>query len=118
MPKRLPVGAPPKLTEARFQKQVVDLARLLHWRVWHDNATNTPRRCSNCGQVRHGPRNAAGLPDLILVRQPRLIWAELKTDSGDVSPEQWSWLEDLAASGQECYIWRPSQFEQIQRILT
>lgn len=116
--RRLPLSASPRLDERRFQKQVTDLATLLGWRHWHDAATNAPRRCSSCGAVRRGPRNASGLPDLILIRRPRLIWAELKTDDGDVTPDQWSWLQDLAAAGQEVYLWRPSHWSQIERILS
>jgi hypothetical protein len=107
----------PKLTEVRFQSQVVKLAGLLGWRVWHDNATNAPRACKACGAPLPVVRNAAGLPDLILVRRPRVVWAELKAQRGKLSDDQWAYIEELKASRQEAYVWRPSDFKTIERIL-
>lgn len=107
----------PKLTEARWQRQVVEYAALMGWRVWHDNATNAPRLCSSCGEVTRLPRNARGLPDLILVRRPRVVWAELKADRGRLTDEQAAWLSDLRASGQEVHLWRPSDWPTVERVL-
>ena len=36
-----------------------------------------------------------GLPDIIAVRPPRLLFIELKDDYSKTSPEQEAWLEDL-----------------------
>ncbi|MEW6583441.1 MAG: VRR-NUC domain-containing protein, partial [Actinomycetota bacterium] len=55
------------LSEAAFQDQVVDLARLRGWLVYHTFDS------------RH---SAAGFPDLILARGDRLVAAELKTQRG------------------------------------
>ncbi len=107
----------PPQTERSFMGQVLAYARLMGWRVWHDQATNTARRCSGCGTVRRTPRNAAGLPDLILVRRPRVVWAELKAERGKTSDDQHAWLDDLRASGQRVYLWRPSDWEEIERVL-
>jgi hypothetical protein len=117
MPRRLPAAELPKLTEKRFQAQVLELATLCGWEHWHDNATNAPRRCTACGAVRRGPRNTAGLPDLLLVRGDRLIWAELKAQDGATSPEQREWIARLRAAGQTCYIWRPSDWPTIEHVL-
>lgn len=97
--------------------QVVRYATLMGWVVWHDNATNAPRRCPDCGSVRKVPRNAPGLPDLILVRRPRLIWVELKAQRGKISPDQAAWIEALQACGQEVFVWRPSQWRIIEHVL-
>jgi hypothetical protein len=107
----------PAMTEAEWQRQVIQYATLMGWRVWHDNATNAPRRCGSCGEVRRLPRNASGLPDLILVRRPRLVWVELKADRGRLSDKQSAWIGDLRASGQEVYLWRPSMWEEVERVL-
>lgn len=104
-------------SEASWMKQVIALARLLGYRVWHDAATNAPRRCSGCGIVRRGPRNAPGLPDLILVRRPRVVWVELKAEDGKLSEDQEAWIEDLESCGQEVYVWRPSDIAEVQRVL-
>jgi hypothetical protein len=104
-------------TERAFQSQVLAYARLMGWQAFHDNATNAPRRCSGCGQTRSLPRNAAGLPDLILVRRPRVVWAELKAERGKISPPQAAWIAELRACNQEVYIWRPSSWQEIEECL-
>lgn len=113
-------ATPPRLTEKQFSQQVVDLARLLGW------------RCYFSWTSLHSP---AGFPDLVLVRRrpaPRLILAELKTDTGKTTPEQDAWLEDLEAVAAatevpldmggrrvalETHVWRPRDFDAIARIL-
>jgi hypothetical protein len=110
------LGAP-KQSERAFMAQVGRYATLMKWRVWHDNATNAPRRCRSCGEVQHLPRNRSGLPDLILVRRPRVVWVELKADRGKLSDEQRAWLDDLRASGQEVYLWRPNDWSEAERVL-
>ena len=107
----------PRQTEKEFQAAVLEYAHLRGWRHWHDAATNTPRRCSDCGAIRQTPRNAAGFLDLILIRRPRLVWAELKTETGVVSSDQQSWIDELQACGQAMYIWRPSLWPEIEQVL-
>jgi hypothetical protein len=91
------------LSEAQFQRQVIQLAALLGYRVYHTHDSR---------------RSAAGFPDLVLVHPKRgTVFAELKTDTGKVKPEQAEWLADLQAAGQRAYLWRPADFDQITTIL-
>jgi hypothetical protein len=63
----------------------------------------------------------AGFPDRVLVHGGRLIFAELKREKGVATPltdEQRRWLDALAGAGCECYLWRPSDFEEIARVLS
>jgi hypothetical protein len=94
--------APFSLTERAFQSQVVRLARLFGWACYH---------------TRDSRRSEAGFPDLVMVRRPRVVWAELKSERGRLSPEQKAWIEELRASGQAVYIWRPSSWQEIERVL-
>ena len=50
-----------------------------------------------------------GFPDLVLAseRQSRLIFAELKRESGRQSPDQAVWERVLRSIGIEFYLWRP-----------
>lgn len=105
------------ISERAFQSQVVRYARLMGWRVWHDNATNAPKLCRSCKQPLKLPRNEAGLVDLILLRRPRVVWAELKSERGKVSPEQASFIAELRAAHQEVYLWRPSDWQEVERVL-
>lgn len=91
-------------TEREFQAQIVELAEL-HGFAWYH--THDSRR------------SPAGFPDLILVKPPRFIAAELKTSSGRTRPEQKAWLELLArCPGIEVYLWRPDDFDGIARLLS
>lgn len=103
--------------EKDFQATVLQLAALMGWRHWHDAATNAPRRCWSCGRGTQMPRNPSGLPDLILIRADRLIWAELKAQDGVTSPEQRDWIAALRAAGQQVYVWRPADWPEIEKVL-
>lgn len=91
------------VTEKQFQAQVIQLAKVLRWKVqFHWRSFHSP----------------AGWPDLTLVRADRIIHAELKTVKGKVSEAQQEWLDVLAATGKcEVYVWRPADFDVITDIL-
>lgn len=91
-----------RLTEKQWLNQVVELARLLGWSTYHPWLSI---------------HSASGWPDLALVRE-RLILAELKAEKGKVSIDQRLWLDRLIVAGVECYVWRPSQFDEVVNILT
>lgn len=102
------------MTEADFQQQVLDLAAMYRWRAYHTHDSR---------------RSHAGFPDLVLVRAPRLIFAELKTAAGRLTAAQAGWLEelrDVADAGRfsradrgavEVYLWRPADLQAIAGIL-
>lgn len=98
------------ISEKELSQFVVDLARLLGWKVarwptWRATGTDP------------------GVPDLLLVRNGRLIFAELKTEKGKVSEAQEDWLNDLSVAAMgadvELYIWRPSSWlsGEIEKVL-
>lgn len=120
-------------TEAQFQRAVLDLARRLGWRCAHFNDS---RRQVRPG-VFVGDKDAAGFPDLVLVRRGRIVFAELKTEKGRVKPEQREWLDDLRGPRDlglsektllqaslrgklpdvlVC-LWRPSDWDEVQAVL-
>jgi hypothetical protein len=91
----------PPVSEAAFMAQVFQFAAFHHWMYFHTHDS------------RH---SASGFPDVVFVRE-RVIWAELKRESGRVSPEQKGWLDRLQAAGQEVYLWRPSMWGEIEAVL-
>ena len=97
------------ITEKQFESQVKDLAKLFGWKYYH-----TWRSI-------HSP---AGFPDCVMVRLSRIIFAELKSEKGKVSPAQQEWLDALGNVGDkdmQVYLWRPSDIEpnggEIARVL-
>ena len=87
--------------ERHFQQAVMDCARLLGWRVYHtfDSRRSNP-----------------GFPDLVLVRD-RVVFAELKTERGQLSRDQAEWLDALGAAGAEAHLWRPADWPTIDATL-
>ena len=93
----------PAITEKDFQRQVTDLAAMLGWTWYHPALSKWSER---------------GWPDLALVRPPRLLFAELKRETGKTTPHQDRWLALLGACpGVEVHTWRPSQLQQIAEVL-
>ena len=89
--------------EADFQADVLELAGLTGWLSYHAYDSR---------------RNAAGWPDLALVKPPRLLLVELKTTRGRLRPEQRVWLTALSACpGVEVAVWRPRDWPMIERAL-
>jgi hypothetical protein len=108
----------PKLTERRWQKQVLDLAALFGWGAWHDRATNFPRRCPSCKVDLRMIRNDPGWPDLFLVRDDTLIVAELKTDRNYPTPAQRAWLDALRRVRRiVVVVWKPRDVERVTEAL-
>ncbi len=98
--------------ETILQQNTIELFRRLGWLVYHT----------------HNSRNSEpGMLDLILVKAPRIIFAEIKSQKGKLTksklnkhgrlmPGQEDWFEQLQGCPVESYIWRPSDWENIVKI--
>jgi hypothetical protein len=100
------------ITEAEFQRQVLDIAKLFRWRVAHFRAAQTSRGWRTPVQA-----DGKGFPDLVLGRGDRLIFAELKRDKAKTSLDQDLWLDLLRGTRAEVYLWRPSDIDTIAEVL-
>jgi len=91
-------------TESQLREQIRDLCKTFGWKFYFTWSSI------------HSPR---GMPDLILCKPPRLVFAELKTEKGKVSPHQQEWIDLLNECGGnvECYVIRPSQIEWFAGVL-
>jgi hypothetical protein len=47
----------------------------------------------------------------------QLLVAELKVGKNKVTDEQQAWLDDFAEAGVPAYVWRPTDWKQIEEIL-
>ena len=94
------------ISEKAFESQVKGLAKLFGYLYYHT------------WRSFHSP---AGFPDCVFVRlepTPRLVFAELKSEKGKVSPAQQEWLDLLGeCPGVEIFLWRPSDFDEIVECL-
>jgi VRR-NUC domain len=98
-------------TESQFQQALIEAAHVLGWKVAHFRPARTA----------HGWRtpveaDGAGFPDVVLVRE-RVVFAELKAEKTRVTRDQGRWLDALADAGAEVFLWRPSDWEEIERVL-
>jgi hypothetical protein len=86
------------MSETELQSSIVELAGWCGYLVFHvhDSRKST------------GP----GFPDLVLVhkRTGRLLFVELKSEKGALSPRQVVWLDALRAGGHLAYEWRPADW--------
>lgn len=85
------------MTEKQFQTQIVMVAKANGWMVYHTYDSR---------------RSEPGFPDLVLVRD-RVLYREIKTDTGRVSKAQQEWGDVLTKAGADFAIWRPRDLKSI-----
>lgn len=79
-------------SEIDLQTHILLLARHLGFLAYHTHDSR---------------RSEKGFPDLVLVKEGRLIFAELKRQKGTYGPGQEDWLKALDSTCAEVYTWRP-----------
>ena len=96
-------------SEKMLMAQITRLAKSHGWLVYHTYDSR---------------KSEFGFPDLVLVSEARdhrkhgrVIFAELKTEMEITTDAQDRWLSRLARARAEVYIWRPSDWPDIARIL-
>ncbi len=100
-----------ELSERQWQAQIVKLAETVGWLCYHTHDSR---------------RSHKGFPDLVMVRAPEIIFAELKVKSaevkaGQLTAEQNIWIRALAECGDlnfKVYVWRPDDWPEVERVLT
>lgn len=107
------------LTERQFQARVIDLLHMFGYRVAHFMPAVNQR-----GQWRTPvAADGKGFPDLVAVRPERpgragrVLFVELKTDTGRLTKEQKDWGADLSDAGAETYVWRPRDWATLSEIV-
>ena len=99
------------VSEAAFQKSVIDLAHRLGWKVaaWPKAETKQGWRTPTAA-------DSKGFLDLFLVRE-RPLAMECKTDKGRLTPEQRDWIERLERAGIPTLVARPRDWDTIEATL-
>lgn len=95
---------PKTLSEAQFQRTVIDAAMVFGWQVHHSRPARTARGWAT--PITGHP----GLPDLVLARDGVVLLVELKAHRGQLTPGQKRWAQHLGSHGR---VWRPAQWPQI-----
>ena len=87
------------MTEKAWGGRVEQIARLNRWTYYHT------------WQSQH---STPGFPDYVFVRDGEIIYVELKTEVGKLSPHQIKWRDLLCAARQEWYCWRPNMIDFVE----
>lgn len=94
--------APAPISERALQEAILQAAELGGWLAYHTHDSR---------------RSAAGFPDLVLVREA-VVFLELKSEQGRLTPAQIEWIDRLHAAGEEAYVIRPADLDATIRMLT
>lgn len=94
-----------EMKEEAFRQQMLRIARMYGWTLTYHTHSS----------IRSDP----GWPDEVLYNpeRNRIIFVELKTETGRIRPAQQVWIDALLAAGLEAAIWRPRDMERIVRVL-
>ena len=88
--------------ETQFQNAIIELALLRGWLYYHPYDSR---------------RSVPGFPDLTLVRD-KVIFAELKKPKAKLTEAQQKWHDAINASDNGiAYVWRPEDWDEIERVL-
>ena len=91
------------MSENYWQGTVEEYAQTLGWVKYH---------------TRDSRGSDDGFPDLVLVRPPRVIFVELKKQTGKMELAQTAWATLLAdCPGVEHYVWRPGDWADVEELL-
>ena len=89
------------ISEAVLEKNVIELAERLGWMVYSVRRSVRAIVNSHTGK---------GFPDLVLVRWSLVLFRELKSSRGRLTPEQKMWQAHLVKAQQDVGIWRPADW--------
>jgi hypothetical protein len=90
------------VTEADFQKVVIDLAHIFGWKVAHFRPAKTSK-----GWRTPVAADGAGFPDLVMARGGDLIAVELKVGKNRTTRQQDDWLDRFPRA----FVWKPEDLE-------
>lgn len=81
------------MTEAQLLAAVRDLCQLRGCMTYHTHRSD---------------RSEPGFPDLVILTRTQVLYRELKTEKGRLTPTQAAWLDGLTSLGQDASVWRPA----------
>lgn len=92
------------MTEVDLLRTVVEMAKWNHWLVHHQRPARTEKGWRSAIQ------GDSGFPDLVLARDGRVLFVELKSERGRLSDGQLRWQGALTGRGR-WKLWRPRDLD-------
>lgn len=105
----IPSRIPLTVSEADFQRTVMDAAAWYGWKCTHFRPA-----MMQSGRWVTPMIGDVGVPDLLLARNGQVVLAELKKHGSKPTPGQRAWLAALGAHGR---LWTPEQWPDVVRTL-
>lgn len=103
------------LSEAKYQKQVEEAMRALGW--WFNHNPSNVIVCQYCHRKNYRGI-AKGIPDLWAIREPTMLFLELKDERNTLEPEQRTLLDRIKQCTRIISTWaRPRDRERVMEIL-
>lgn len=100
------------MTEADWQRRVLDLAKMCGWRFYHSRPA-----MNRAGKWATPLEGDPGFPDLLMTKGRRLLAVELKAETGRLRPDQIKWLDALKFAGASIYVWKPKDWDTVVKVL-
>jgi hypothetical protein len=94
------------VTEDDLLTTIVQWATLRGWLIHHDRRSD-----------RAITQGTPGFPDLVLARDGRVVFAELKSETGVLTINQVAWQIALRTAPAEYHEWRPSDLDAAIEVL-
>lgn len=110
--KRRAAGRAAQANGESWESVLEDLLELGEW--WWDHAR--PMQGID-GTWRTPLAGRKGAPDYRAVRGTEMIHFEAKSENAPVKPHQQEWIDRMRAAGQRVYVWRPSDLDEVRRVL-
>lgn len=95
------------MTEDQLLDVVIEAAQIFGWLAAHFRPALTARGWRTPVQG-----DGAGFPDLLLVHpvMRRVLYVELKSERGQLRPDQVRWIASLKDAGERVLVWRPADW--------
>jgi hypothetical protein len=90
------------MSEEELQAEVKKYALMFGWSYYH---------------TRDSRGSDEGFPDTVMLRKRRQVIAELKKEGEKPTPGQMEWMQRFGECGAECYVWRPTDLQEIVKVL-
>lgn len=104
-----------QVTEDTFKDNVIQIAQLYGWMVAHFRPARTDKGWRTAMQ------GDKGYPDLTLAKNGYVLFVELKSETGKLSPEQGKWGTAIRGEGEgshhRYFVWRPRDMDRIRETL-
>ncbi len=106
---------PRKMSEKDLQNAIAELAQMLGYMVFHAR----PAMNKDGSWVTPVKYNGKGFPDLTIVGHGHVLFVEVKSAKGVVSPEQAAWIQAMLLTDNYAAVWYPSDWRDgyIEKVL-